>query len=185
MVCRLILYLFSQKHAHRWRILYVISEVWDIFKIYESQTKWTRLRKLSEEIDKWVPGLTWISHVKRKIESKQKAYWPLAGFYSCQYMWKVHTEPLQSSKHLKPQKTCSLSVILVHTCNIFKRVTWCANSWFYLQITGFKNKIKNKVYRKGLTHQAWVCNHQKGLLVECWHLTGTWDVIFRRVSTIP
>ena len=67
LVCRLILYLFSQKHAHRWRILYVISEVWDIFKIYESQTKWTRLRKLSEEIDKWVPGLTWISHVKRKI----------------------------------------------------------------------------------------------------------------------
>lgn len=89
-------------------------------------------------------------------------------------MWKVHTEPRQSSTHPRPQKTCSLSGILGHTCNIqksFKRwVIWCDNSsyWWGKQ-TNQRQTLPGDT--EGIGTAGWGCP-QKG---SCAMLTLGWN----------
>lgn len=89
-------------------------------------------------------------------------------------MWKVHTEPRQSSTHPRPQKTCSLSGILGHTCNIqksFKRwVIWCDNSSYWRgKQTNQRQTLPGDT--EGIGTAGWGCP-QKG---SCAMLTLGWN----------
>lgn len=86
-------------------------------------------------------------------------------------MWKVHTELRQSSTHPRPQKTCSLSGILGHTCNIQKSF----KSYLMWQLITLKGKTNKRQTLPGDTEgigtAGWGCP-QKG---SCAMLTLGWN----------
>lgn len=86
-------------------------------------------------------------------------------------MWKVHTELRQSSTHPRPQKTCSLSGILGHTCNIQKSF----KSYLMWQLITLKEKTNKRQTLPGDTEgigtAGWGCP-QKG---SCAMLTLGWN----------
>lgn len=95
-------------------------------------------------------------------------------------MWKAHIEPRQSSIHPKPQKTCSLSGILEHTCNIQKSFErWV--TWVTTHHTEGDNKQTNDKLSQGIqkasAHQAEVILRRAP--VQCWLLAGTGNLNFR------
>lgn len=95
-------------------------------------------------------------------------------------MWKVHTEPRQSSTHLRPQKTCSLSGILEHTCNIWKYL----KDELFDVTTHLTEGEKNDKLSQGI--QKGNCTHCRPEAVlrraplQCWLSAGTGNLNFRK-----
>lgn len=89
------------------------------------QTNYTGLCFIAQLISQTIKGRIWtwlrdqkVKLKKQKQEKVKRSAVPLVGCSSCHCRWRVRRGQHRNSKHLMPQRTCSLSATLEHTWKI-------------------------------------------------------------------